>query len=96
MNPRCRHLRPCRDQGSRSRSPRGSGYIEDALKAGLGIDDFAPQISFLFNCQIDFFEEIAKFPRRPARVVKPLRDRFGARTPSRAGCACTSRPRARR
>jgi methylmalonyl-CoA mutase, N-terminal domain len=59
----------------------GICYIEHALAAGLAIDDFAPQISFLFNCQIDFFEEIAKF--RAARRVwaKLLRDRFGARNP---------------
>jgi methylmalonyl-CoA mutase N-terminal domain/subunit len=59
----------------------GICYIEHGLGAGLGIDDFAPQISFLFNCQIDFFEEIAKF--RAARRVwaKLLRDRFGARNP---------------
>ena len=57
----------------------GICYIEQALAAGLDIDDFAPQISFLFNCQTDFFEEIAKF--RAARRVwaKLLRDRFGAR-----------------
>ena len=59
----------------------GICYIEQALAAGLAIDDIAPQITFLFNCQIDFFEEIAKF--RTARRVwaKLLRDRFGARKP---------------
>jgi methylmalonyl-CoA mutase, N-terminal domain len=59
----------------------GICYIEHALAAGLAIDDFAPQISFLFNSQIDFFEEIAKF--RAARRVwaKVLRNRFGAQNP---------------
>ncbi len=42
-------------------------YIDAALKRGLKIDDFAPQISFFFNCHNDFFEEISKF--RAARKL---------------------------
>lgn len=59
----------------------GVCYIEHALAAGLEIDEFAPQISFLFNVQSDFFEEVAKF--RAARRVWAtlLRERFGARRP---------------
>ena len=36
-------------------------YIDAALEKGLKIDDFAPQLSFFFNCHNDFFEEAAKF-----------------------------------
>lgn len=51
-------------------------YVEAALKAGLAIDDFAPRLAFFFNCQLDFFEEIAKF--RAARRIwaKLMKERF--------------------
>ncbi len=42
-------------------------YADAAVAKGLDIDDFAPQISFFFNCHNDFFEEIAKF--RAARKL---------------------------
>ena len=38
----------------------GLEYIAAAIERGLEIDEFAPQISFFFNCHNDFFEEIAK------------------------------------
>lgn len=42
-------------------------YIDAAIDKGLEIDDFAPQLSFFFNCHNDFFEEAAKF--RAARKL---------------------------
>src|SRR5213594_3636137 len=39
----------------------GLTYVEAAVKAGLNVDAFAPQLSFFFNVHNDFFEEIAKF-----------------------------------
>ncbi len=59
----------------------GLTYVEQALARGLQVDDFAPRLSFFFNAQIDFFEEIAKY--RAARRIwaRELRDMFGARTP---------------
>jgi methylmalonyl-CoA mutase N-terminal domain/subunit len=45
----------------------GLTYVEAAVKAGLDVDMFAPQLSFFFNVHNDFFEEIAKF--RAARRV---------------------------
>jgi methylmalonyl-CoA mutase, N-terminal domain len=54
-------------------------YIEAALAAGLGIDAFAPRLSFFFNSHSDFLEEIAKF-RAARRIYATLmRERFGAR-----------------
>jgi methylmalonyl-CoA mutase N-terminal domain/subunit len=57
----------------------GLTYVEQALERGLDIDEFAPRLSFFFNAQIDFFEEIAKY--RAARRIwaKEMRERFGAR-----------------
>jgi methylmalonyl-CoA mutase, N-terminal domain len=57
----------------------GFTYVEQALERGLDIDAFAPRLSFFFNAQIDFFEEIAKL--RAARRIwaRELRDTYGAR-----------------
>src|SRR5947209_1647969 len=57
----------------------GLTYVEHAVARGLDVDDFAPRLSFFFNAQIDFFEEIAKY--RAARRIwaRELRETFGAR-----------------
>jgi methylmalonyl-CoA mutase N-terminal domain/subunit len=59
----------------------GLTYVEQAIDRGLDVDDFAPRLSFFFNAQIDFFEEIAKY--RAARRIwaRELRDTYGARNP---------------
>jgi methylmalonyl-CoA mutase, N-terminal domain len=59
----------------------GFTYVEWALARGLGIDEFAPRLSFFFNAHLDFFEEIAKY--RAARRIwaTVLRDRYGAKDP---------------
>ena len=36
-------------------------YVESAIDKGLGIDQFAPRLSFFFNCHNDFLEEVSKF-----------------------------------
>jgi methylmalonyl-CoA mutase N-terminal domain/subunit len=57
----------------------GLTYVEQAIERGLDVDDFAPRLSFFFNAQIDFFEEIAKY--RAARRIwaRELRETFGAK-----------------
>jgi methylmalonyl-CoA mutase N-terminal domain/subunit len=57
----------------------GIEYVEWGLARGLGIDEFAPRLSFFFNAHSDFFEEIAKY--RAARKIwaYTMRDRFGAK-----------------
>src|SRR5678816_3253249 len=59
----------------------GLTYVEQAVARGLDVDDFAPRLSFFFNAQIDFFEEIAKY--RAARRIwaRELRDTYGAKQP---------------
>ncbi|HEX4189086.1 MAG TPA: methylmalonyl-CoA mutase family protein [Solirubrobacteraceae bacterium] len=59
----------------------GLTYVEQAIDRGLDVDDFAPRLSFFFNAQIDFFEEIAKY--RAARRIwaREMRESFGARDP---------------
>ena len=59
----------------------GLTYVEQAIERGLDVDDFAPRLSFFFNAQIDFFEEIAKL--RAARRIwaRELRETYGAKDP---------------
>ncbi len=59
----------------------GLAYVEDAIKRGLDVDDFAPRLSFFFDVHNDFFEEIAKF--RAARRIwaRELKERFKAKNP---------------
>ena len=59
----------------------GLTYVEQAIERGLEVDDFAPRLSFFFNAQIDFFEEICKY--RAARRIwaRELRETFGAKDP---------------
>lgn len=59
----------------------GLAYVEEAVKRGLKLDDFAPRLSFFFNAHNDFFEEIAKY--RAARRIwaREMRERFGAKNP---------------
>ncbi|HVM30704.1 MAG TPA: methylmalonyl-CoA mutase family protein [Candidatus Limnocylindrales bacterium] len=45
----------------------GMAYVEESLRRGLHVDEFAPRLSFFFNSHNDFFEEIAKF--RAARRI---------------------------
>ncbi|OQW32924.1 MAG: methylmalonyl-CoA mutase [Nitrospira sp. SG-bin1] len=77
----------------------GLTYVEAAVKSGLAVDRFAPQLSFFFNAHNDFFEEIAKFraarrlwAREMARRYRPsdprsMQLRCHAQT---AGCSLTA------
>jgi len=60
----------------------GITYVQVAIeKGGLNVDSFAPRLSFFFNAQNNFFEEIAKF--RAARRIwaRIMRKRFKAKNP---------------
>ena len=60
----------------------GIAYIEAALKAGLSVDEFAPQLSFFFNAHNNFLEEVAKFRAARRLWAKIMRERFKAGKPS--------------
>ncbi|MDG2412245.1 MAG: methylmalonyl-CoA mutase, partial [Halioglobus sp.] len=45
----------------------GKEYIRTAINAGLGIDDFAPRLSFFWGIGMNFYMEIAKM--RAARLL---------------------------
>ena len=59
----------------------GIAYVPAALDAGLGVDEFAPQLSFFFNAHSDLLEEIAKYRAARRLWAKLMRDRFHAKNP---------------
>ena len=77
----------------------GLEYVEWVVRAGMGVDEFAPRLSFFFNAHNDLFEEVAKY--RAARRVwaRVVRERLGAQNPrswlcrfhtQTAGCSLTA------
>jgi len=59
----------------------GMTYVEEALRAGLDIDEFAPRLSFFFDLHNDFFEEIAKLRAARRLWARIVRERYGAKDP---------------
>ncbi|MCX6112825.1 MAG: methylmalonyl-CoA mutase family protein [Proteobacteria bacterium] len=59
----------------------GVAYVDAAIKVGLGVDDFAPRLSFFFNSHNDLLEEVAKF--RAARRIwaNIMKNRFKSKDP---------------
>jgi len=57
----------------------GIAYVNEIVKRGIDVDDFAPRLSFFFTIQNHFFEEIAKL--RAARRIwfKIMKERFNAK-----------------
>ncbi len=77
----------------------GIEYVEDCLRRGLEIDEFAPRLSFFFNAHNDFFEEIAKYRAARRLWYHVMRERFGAKNArscalrfhaQTAGCSLTA------
>jgi methylmalonyl-CoA mutase N-terminal domain/subunit len=77
----------------------GFAYVEASMERGLPVDDFAPRLSFFFNAQSDFFEEIAKYRAARRIYAKRMRERYGAKNPASwrlrthaqtAGCSLTA------
>jgi methylmalonyl-CoA mutase N-terminal domain/subunit len=59
----------------------GMEYVRWGIERGMGVDAFAPRLSFFFNAHNDFFEEIAKY--RAARRIwaREMKETFGAKNP---------------
>lgn len=77
----------------------GLTYVEAAVKAGLAVDSFAPQLSFFFNVHNDFFEEIAKFRAARRLWAREMEHRYHPNDPrslqlrchaQTAGCSLTA------
>src|SRR5262252_1640790 len=59
----------------------GIAYVQAAVDAGLGVDVFAPQLSFFFNAHNNLLEEVAKFRAARRLWARIMRERFSARDP---------------
>ncbi|MCU0587481.1 MAG: methylmalonyl-CoA mutase family protein [Syntrophobacteraceae bacterium] len=77
----------------------GITYVEESMKRGLAVDDFAGRLSFFWNSHIDFFEEIAKMRASRRIWARLMKDRFKAKNPrsmllrfhtQTAGCSLTA------
>lgn len=77
----------------------GLTYVDAAVKAGLAVDRFAPQLSFFFNVHNDFFEEVAKFRAARRLWAREMERRYHPRDPrslqlrchaQTAGCSLTA------
>ncbi len=77
----------------------GIAYVEESMKRGLDVDDFAGRLSFFWNSHIDFFEEIAKMRASRRIWARLMKDRFKAKNPrsmllrfhtQTAGCSLTA------
>ena len=56
----------------------GIAYVQAALDAGLGVDEFGPRLAFFFNGHNNVFQEIAKFRAARRMWARIMRERFGA------------------
>jgi methylmalonyl-CoA mutase N-terminal domain/subunit len=59
----------------------GICYVDEAIKRGIGVDEFAQRLSFFWNLHNDFLEEIAKLRAARRMWARIMKDRFGARNP---------------
>jgi len=59
----------------------GIAYVEAAIRAGLAVDEFAPQLSFFFNSHNELLMQIAKFRAARRLWARTMQERFGARDP---------------
>ncbi len=59
----------------------GICYVEEALRRGLKVDDFAPRLSFFWDLHNDFLEEIAKLRAARRMWARLMKERFGAKNP---------------
>src|SRR3989440_2896280 len=57
----------------------GIAYVQAAIDAGLGVDEFAPRLSFFWNAHNNFFEEVAKYRAARRMWARIMTERFGAK-----------------
>jgi methylmalonyl-CoA mutase N-terminal domain/subunit len=56
-------------------------YVDELLRRGLHIDEFAPRFTFYVSAHIDFFEEIAKIRAARRMWARLMKDKYGAKDP---------------
>jgi methylmalonyl-CoA mutase N-terminal domain/subunit len=60
----------------------GIAYVEEVIKRGINVDDFASRLSFFFTTHNNFFEEICKLRAARRLWSKIMKNRFDARNPN--------------
>jgi methylmalonyl-CoA mutase N-terminal domain/subunit len=77
----------------------GATYVQAAIDRGLGVDAFAPRLSFFFNAHNHLLEEVAKYRAARRLWARIMRERFRAQDPrslllrfhaQTAGCTLTA------
>lgn len=66
----------------------GLTYVDAAVKAGIPVDRFAPQLSFFFNAHNEFFEEIAKFRAARRLWAREMTRRYRPNDPRSVQLRC--------
>jgi len=56
-------------------------YIDATLERGVSVDEVGPRISWIFNTQNNFLEEVAKYRALRRMWAKIMRERFKAQDP---------------
>ncbi len=56
-------------------------YIDELLRRGLDIDEFAQRFTFYVSCHVDFFEEIAKIRAARRMWARLLKEKYHAKAP---------------
>jgi methylmalonyl-CoA mutase N-terminal domain/subunit len=59
----------------------GFTYVEEGIRRGLDVDEFAPRLSFFWDVHNDFFEEVAKFRAGRRIWARHMREIYGAQRP---------------
>ncbi len=59
----------------------GLCYVQDAVDRGMGVDEFAPRLSFFWDLHLDFLEEVAKLRAGRRMWARLMKERFGAKNP---------------
>jgi methylmalonyl-CoA mutase N-terminal domain/subunit len=56
-------------------------YVDELVRRGLDIDEFAPRFTFYVSCHIDLFEEVAKIRAARRMWAKLMKEKYGAKNP---------------
>ena len=59
---------------------QGMAYVESAMERGMGVDEFAPRLSYFFGCHNDLFEEVAKFRAARRMWARTMKERYEAKS----------------
>ena len=57
----------------------GISYVDEVIRRGIDIDEFAPRLSFFFTTHNYFFEEVAKLRAARKLWAKIMKERFHAK-----------------